>query len=98
MNNFLTTVYNKATFERAVERMNNRPKTLVHGDFHAKNLFWHIDKKSVIMSDFSEVGVGNPISDLGQYIISDVEPEVRRANEHEVLTAYWSKLIASGVE
>ena len=98
VNNFLTTVYNKATFERAVERMNNRPKTFVHGDFHAKNLFWHIDKKSVIMSDFSEVGIGNPISDLGQYIISDVEPEVRRANEHEVLTAYWNKLIASGVD
>ena len=96
--NFLTTVYENATFERAIERLNNRPKTLVHGDFHAKNLFWHIDEKSVIMTDFSEVGVGNPLSDLGQYIISDVESEVRRQHEHEVLTAYWNKLTSSGVD
>ena len=96
--NFLTTCYENASFDKAVERINNRPKTLVHGDFHAKNLFWNAKNKSVIMTDFSEVGVGNPVSDLGQYIISDVEPEVRQKNEREILTAYWNKLISAGVD
>ena len=95
---FLASCYENATFDRAVDRMNRRPKTLVHGDFHAKNLFWNDATKSVIMTDFSEVGIGNPISDLGQYIISDVESEVRRLHEHEVLKAYWTKLTSFGVD
>ena len=89
---FVTKCLDTATFDRAIKHMNKSPKTLVHGDFHAKNLFWHEHKKCVIMTDFSEVGIGNPISDLGQYVISDVETDVRRTYEKEVLYAYWTKL------
>ena len=89
---FVTKCLETASFDRAIQHMNKSPKTLVHGDFHAKNLFWHENKKCVIMTDFSEVGIGNPISDLGQYVISDVETNVRRSYEKEVLYAYWTKL------
>jgi aminoglycoside phosphotransferase (APT) family kinase protein len=43
--------------------MKERPLTLTHGDFHAKNLFL-TKEKEIIFSDFSEVGLGDPISDL----------------------------------
>ena len=95
---FITTCLERATFDRAAKRMNNRPKTLVHGDFHAKNIFWNDNRRRVTMIDFSEVGIGNPMCDLGQYVISDVETEVRRIHEEEVLRAYWDKLTSSGVD
>ena len=39
----------------------------------------------------------NPISDLVQYIISDVPTEVRRVHEMDILRAYWIRLIEKGV-
>ena len=95
---FINKCLNNATFDRAVKQMNTKPKTLLHGDFHPKNLFWNDTRKSVIMTDFSEVGIGNPICDLGQYVISDVETDARRGNEEEVLRAYWNKLTSCGVD
>ena len=44
--------------------MNNRPKTLVMGDCHAKNMFWNKEKDEVVCTDFSEIGVGDPLSDI----------------------------------
>ena len=98
VNTFITQCLENATFDRAVKQMNSRPKTLLHGDFHAKNLFWDEDEKRVIMTDFSEVGIGNPMSDLVQYIISDVQTDVRRKGEDRILKAYWNRLISSGVD
>ena len=75
---FMDTVYQKANFENVSEEMNKRPQTLVMGDCHAKNMFWNMEKDEIIITDFSEIGVGDPLSDIVQYIISDVETSVRR--------------------
>ena len=95
---FMTKCLENATFDRAVKHMNKNPKTLHHGDFHPKNLFWDDRQKQVIITDFSEVGIGNPICDLGLYILSDVGTDVRRGNEEEILKAYWNKLTSCGVD
>jgi aminoglycoside phosphotransferase (APT) family kinase protein len=52
-----------ASFEKALRQMKSRPLTLTHGDFHAKNLFL-TKEKDIIFTDFCEVGLGDPISDL----------------------------------
>ena len=96
MTNLITKTLENATFEKAIEEMKSRPLTLTHGDFHAKNLFLTNDGK-IIFTDFCEVGLGDPISDLVQYIISDVESSVRKEHEMDVLKAYWDKLIKCGV-
>ena len=77
--------------------MNKRAITLVHGDFHPKNLFWHHERKWVLMTDFSEIGLGDPVSDLAQYVISDVDTNTRRLHELDILKAYWNCLISEGV-
>jgi len=82
-------------FEKAVTKMRSRPLTLVHGDFHAKNLFYmKKGAEKVLALDFSEIGVGDPFSDLLQYTLSDVSIETRRKHEQDVLKAYWKRLTA----
>jgi hypothetical protein len=47
------------------------PFTLCHGDFHNGNIL--LDKDHFTFLDFSEVGVFDPIYDLAQFILSDVD-------------------------
>lgn len=88
--------YENASFDDAIAEMKSRPLTLTHGDFHAKNIFMTKDKE-IIFTDFCEVGLGDPISDLVQYIISDIETPVRREHEWDILKAYWTRLTSRGV-
>lgn len=96
MINIIDKTLENATFEKAISEMKARPITLTHGDFHAKNLFLTKDN-DLIFTDFCEVGLGDPISDLVQYIISDVEISVRKEHEFEILKSYWTKLTSNGV-
>ena len=82
----------KSTFEGAVAEMNARPTTLVHGDFQASNVFLEELEQKIYMVDFSEVGVGDPFSDLVQYVITDIPINERRKYEMQVLQAYWARL------
>ena len=74
--NVISKTLENATFEKGIEEMKSRPLTLTHGDFHPKNLFLTHDGQ-IIFTDFCEVGLGDPMSDLVQYIISDIETSVR---------------------
>ncbi len=88
----ITNSLKTADFAKAVAEMRNRPTTLVHGDFHAKNLFYMSKTKQVSAVDFSEIGVGDPISDLTQYVLSDISTSTRRKHEQSILKAYWNRL------
>ena len=62
------------------------PFTLVHGDAHAHNFMWVRQRSAAarqFLIDFEMVGVGAGAQELGQYMISHVPPEMRRAKEHE---------------
>ena len=50
------------------------------------------------MTDFAEIGVGDPMSELVQYTISDIETSVRREHEQDVLRVYWETLTDNGVD
>ena len=95
---FIARSLDEATFDGAVAAMNARNVTLCHGDFHAKNLFWHHERGALVSTDFSEVGLADPMSDLCQFILSDVDADTRRAHERSVLRAYWDRLVACGVD
>lgn len=73
------------------------PFTLTHGDFHAANMFWRRGTSSLILVDWSEVGVWDPTTDIGQMMISDIKPQLRRTIERSLLGHYWRELIRGGV-
>eukprot|EP01012_Entosiphon_sulcatum_P007468 TRINITY_DN1379_c0_g1_i2.p1 TRINITY_DN1379_c0_g1~~TRINITY_DN1379_c0_g1_i2.p1 ORF type:complete len:489 (+),score=59.97 TRINITY_DN1379_c0_g1_i2:33-1469(+) len=80
------------------------PFALVHGDFHASNMLWRLEKPQgfqgrfadtqLIWVDWSEVGVWEPAADLSQTIISDVRPEVW-PHLKDLVHKYYARLEAS---
>jgi hypothetical protein len=85
------------------------PFTLVHGDFHPGNLVLLLPPgpafsddstpapslPRTVMLDFEAVGVGSGPQDLGQYVISHMDPGVRRGCEERLLRAYHAELLAT---
>eukprot|EP00873_Tetraselmis_striata_P000930 jgi/Tetstr1/421194/TSEL_001100.t1 len=74
------------------------PFALIHGDFHAQNMMLRASGRSLSVFDWSEVGPGCPLTDLGQMMISDVRPEVWRSHGQELLHGYWRALVDGGVD
>jgi len=89
-----------SSWERLQTRLQDSriPFTLTHGDFHAANALWQPptarDRPTgeLFLVDWSEVGIWEPLTDLGQTMISDVSVEVRRKHERALLRAYWERL------
>lgn len=52
------------------------------------------DGKSVLL-DWEMVGVGSGPQDLAQYLISHMDPVLRRDHEHDLVTAYYQELVAT---
>jgi len=74
--------------------------TLVTGDCHPANFMWIPEvevKHSVKVVDFEMVGVGNGPQELAQFLISHMEPALRRSMEHDLLTSYHRTLLQHGV-
>lgn len=81
------------------------PFTLTHGDFHAANMFLRhasgsgagpCTAEQLVLVDWAEASVWEPTADLGQMMISDVKPEVRRGAERRMVEAYWRRLTRDG--
>ena len=73
--------------------------TLVHGDFWPGNIMWMINNSNNTSSgdeirflDWEMVGLGSGPQDLGQYILSNMDPAERRACEHDLVQAYFQEL------
>lgn len=77
------------------------PFTLVHGDFHASNLFLYRkegdDTDIPAWFDWSEVGVYDPATDLAQMLVSDVKPEITAAHSKELVRLYYDTLLKNGI-
>lgn len=75
--------------------------TLVHGDFWPGNVLWSFEKGSesgsLRLIDWEMVGLGSGPHDLGQYILSNMDPSERRACEVDVVRAYYDELVRLGV-
>jgi thiamine kinase-like enzyme len=84
------------SWEQHVARL-HRHWTLVHGDFWPGNVLWLQSDQSVRLIDWEMVGIGSGPQDLGQYVISNMDPDVRRSCESELIQSYWNELQLLGV-
>ena len=76
--------------------------TLVHGDFWPGNILWNTTKNRTVdqlkLIDWEMVGLSSGPQDLGQYVISNMDPVDRRACEKELVRAYYDELLRNGVK
>lgn len=92
------------SWEAQLERLNcNSNKkchwTLVHGDCWPGNVLVSTkDLGTLKLLDWEMVGVGSGPQDLGQYILSNMDPKERRPCEEELIRSYHHELLANGVE
>jgi hypothetical protein len=72
----------------------SRPYTLVHGDFHPANMMVKRGQPGIemIVLDWEMVGSGSGPQDLGQFVISHVEPSVRASIERACVESYYAEL------
>ncbi len=83
-----------------------KPWTLVHGDFHPANILWRWstpeeaqttgNNGAPILLDFELVGLGSGPQDIAQYLISHMEPSVRRLHEEALVRDYYAHLTGTG--
>ncbi len=85
------------SWERQQERLNpDSHWTLVHGDCWPGNVMWHREGR-VKLVDWEMAGVGSGAQDLGQYVVSNMTPAVRRECERRIVAEYFAELQACGV-
>ena len=65
------------SWEAQLKRLNvDGHYTLVHGDFWPGNVLWMTKKRDAIkLLDWEMVGLGSGPQDLGQYVISNMDPK-----------------------
>lgn len=72
------------------------PRTIIHGDYRLDNLFFdHKDGSPVAAIDWQISSKGRGIFDVAYFIISSLEPDVRKANEMRLLQN-WHDIIVDG--
>ena len=77
-----------------------RPWTLVHGDFHPANMMWCHNStpssgdRQLIFLDWEMVGLGSGPQELGQYLISHMDPVCRKECEEELVRGYYDHLVS----
>lgn len=83
----------KTNWDDYQAELRSRPFTLVHGDFHPANLLLVNRGQHLRLVDFEAVGVGSGPQEIGQFMISHLEPTVRASIERDVVAAYYAELI-----
>lgn len=87
------------SWEAQLERLHSNGQwTLVHGDFWPGNVMLVIKDKSIRLLDWEMCGIGSGPQDLGQYILSNMEPATWRACERQLIEAYHQELADAGVD
>jgi hypothetical protein len=81
---------------RVLDDLAAMPKTLVHFDFRADNLFFE-DDGSVVVIDWQAISQGGGAADVGYFISQNLSTANRREHEQGLLRAYHDTLLANGV-
>jgi len=88
----------KISWDRFQADVKDAHWTVVQGDCHPHNLLWPKSADSTHLQprliDFEMAGIGSGAQDLGQFLISHMEPELRRKCEAQLVTAYHEELQA----
>ncbi|MCF8503328.1 MAG: ecdysteroid 22-kinase family protein [Caulobacter sp.] len=75
------------------------PFTIQHGDFRLDNILFDIQGGARRMGtlDWQTLAIGHGMTDVTYFLSAGVSPEVRRANERELVAAYHDELRRLGV-
>ncbi|MFT7244084.1 MAG: hypothetical protein ACI82A_001434 [Candidatus Azotimanducaceae bacterium] len=72
------------------------PITLVHGDFHARNIHFAADR--VMVFDWQQAERGNPARDVIYWLVTSVEPKNFLEFQPLLIDAYLKALLENGVD
>lgn len=78
-------------------RWRSIPMTLIHGDFHLENCFFHEDGANTYI-DFQGASFDAGLRDLAYFIGSSMNPEDRLEHEKGIVRTYHEALVAQGVD
>ena len=67
------------------------PLTLIHGDFHRKNVHFR-DDGSVIIFDWQVLERNTPITDIANWLLVNLNIEDRQSHEYRLLRHYYDSL------
>lgn len=73
------------------------PHTLVHFDYRADNLFFDADSGEVIVIDWQSISKGGGAADVGYLMGQNLDSELRREHELDLLHIYHDTLGRHGV-
>ncbi|MEM7364166.1 MAG: phosphotransferase [Pseudomonadota bacterium] len=79
-----------------MRNFDNRASTLIHGDFHCRNI--HTVGDRLMIFDWQNSQRGSAVTDIAYWIMTSVEVEDRPQFEPKLLTAYHEALVAAGVD
>jgi aminoglycoside phosphotransferase (APT) family kinase protein len=79
----------------AMAHLASGPRTLVHHDCHAGNLFWTGDAPGLL--DWQLVRIGEGVGDVAYLLATALAPEARREAEQALLARYTQALAARGI-
>jgi hypothetical protein len=82
------------------ERLDQHPKTLIHGDFRMDNMLFGQESMhdDLLVVDFQGPLKGNGIQDLAYLLSHSAKTEVRRESERNLVQRYADGLINAGIE
>eukprot|EP00605_Chrysophyceae_sp_TOSAG23-4_P001234 GSChrysophyteH1.ASY1.ANO1.1345.1 assembled CDS len=91
----LTVSFSKINWDAYQKALQVRPYSLVHGDAHPHNFLWaehRTENAHLKLIDFEMIGLGSPSQELGQYLISHMEPPLRKENERKLVEDYYQQV------
>jgi thiamine kinase-like enzyme len=86
-----------ATLPRAVTLYRSGPRTLIHNDVQADNLFFDDTQQRPIFIDWQMVTAGRGVVDVADWIRGQLDPQTRRRVEPQLVRSYHDALKAHGV-
>ena len=86
------------TLPRAVSLFRFGPRTLIHNDVQADNLFFDDSRGRAIFIDWQMVTRGRGVVDVADWIRGQLDPRTRRAAEPDLVHSYHDALQAHGVQ
>ena len=89
-----------AAIPKLQERLDQHPKTLIHGDFRMDNMLFgqETTHDDLLVVDFQGPLKGNGIQDLAYLLSHSAKTEVRRESERYLVQRYANGLINAGIE
>uniref|UniRef100_A0A7S4F895 CHK kinase-like domain-containing protein n=1 Tax=Chrysotila carterae TaxID=13221 RepID=A0A7S4F895_CHRCT len=82
-----------------VDQVFTPPFTVCHGDVHLDNIFFNDEWPTGIkMIDFGNIQFGQGMFDVAYFMGTNIEPDLRRAHQDELMQGYHAELVRGGVK